>query len=104
MSWLQEVKLLLMSGTGLSKDALHVYVGLGVFLLALAIGRWRTGDVRPLLLVVVLALAGELWDLIDNVRTNAGMQWAGHWKDIWNTLFWPTVLTILGRTTRMFSR
>jgi hypothetical protein len=25
-------------------------------------------------------------------------------KDIWNTLFWPTALLILARTTRIFER
>ena len=56
-----------MGSTGLSKDALHVYVGLAVFLLALT--RWRIGSLPPLLVVLTVALAGEVWDLIDNIRT-----------------------------------
>ena len=99
MSWLQETKLLLMGSTGLSKDALHVYVGMGVFLLALT--RWRVGRFPPLLVVLAVALAGEVWDLVDNIRTNVSMQWAGHWKDMWNTLFWPAMLTGLARWTRL---
>jgi hypothetical protein len=97
VSWLQEMKLLLMGSTGLSKDALHVYVGLAVFLLALT--RWRIGSLPPLLVVLTVALAGEVWDLIDNIRTDVPMQWAGHIKDIWNTLFWPVVLSAIGRWT-----
>ena len=102
MSWLQEMKLLLIASTGLSKDALHVYVGMAVFLLALT--RWRLGTPPPVLAVLALAIAGELWDLVDNIRTDVPMQWAGHWKDIWNTLFWPVVLTGLGRWTGLFRR
>ena len=102
MSSLQEMKLLLMGGTGLSKDALHVYVGLAVFLLALT--RWRIGTLPPLLVALAVALAGEAWDLIDNIRTNVPMQWAEHRHDVWNTLFWPAVLTGLGRWTSLFRR
>jgi hypothetical protein len=102
VSWLQEMKLLLMGGTGLSKDALHVYVGLFVFLLALT--RWRIGALPPLLVVLAVALAGEVWDLVDNVRTGVPMQWAGHVKDICNTLFWPAVLTGLGRWTPLLKQ
>lgn len=102
MSWLQEMKLLLMGSTGLSKDALHIYVGLLVFLLALT--RWRIGSLPPLLIVLVVALAGEIWDLIDNIRTDVPMQWAGHVKDIWNTLFWPVAITGIARWTSLLRR
>jgi hypothetical protein len=102
VSWLQEMKLLLMGSTGLSKDALHIYVGLAVFCLALT--RWRIGSLPPLLLVLAVALAGEVWDLVDNIRTQVPMQWAGHFKDLWNTLFWPTALTVLARFTPLLKR
>jgi hypothetical protein len=100
VSWLQDAKVLMMGGTGLSKDALHIYVGMFAFLLALV--RWRLGSWQPLILVLVVALAGEIWDLVDNIRASAPMQWTGHWKDIVNTLFWPAVLTGLGRWTILF--
>ena len=103
MSPLQEAKWFLIGATGLSKDALHIYVGLGVLLGAALLGRWRIGDWRPLMAVVLVALAGELWDLVDNIRSGAPMQWRGHWKDILNTLFWPAVLTLLAHT-RLFRR
>jgi hypothetical protein len=96
------MKLLLMGGTGLSKDALHIYVGLAVFLLALT--RWRIGSLPPLLTVLAVALAGEVWDLVDNIRTQVPMQWAGHFKDLWNTLFWPTAFTVLARFTPLLKR
>lgn len=103
MSWLQEAKLLLMGATGLSKDVLHLHVGLAVLVVAALLGRWRIGDWRPLVAVLLVAIAGELWDLIDNIRTGAPMQWRGHGKDLMNTLFWPAALTLLART-RLFRR
>ena len=103
MSPLQEAKWFLIGATGLSKDALHIYVGLAVLLGTAFAGRWRIGDWRPLLAVFLVALAGELWDLIDNIRTGAPMQWRGHGKDIVNTLFWPAALTLLAGT-RLFTR
>lgn len=103
MSPLQETKWWLMGATGLSKDALHMHVGLAVLVLAALLGRWRVGDWRPLFAVLLVAVVGELWDLIDNIRTAAPMQWRGHAKDILNTLFWPAMLTGLART-RLFRR
>lgn len=103
MSPLQEAKWFLIGATGLSKDALHIYVGLGVLFAAALPGRWRVGDWQPLVAVLLVAMAGELWDLLDNIRTNVPMQWQGHVKDILNTLFWPAALTLLART-RLFRR
>jgi hypothetical protein len=109
---LQAGKLVLLDGTGLSKDALHVHIGLAVFVASLVAGRWRSrgrwrgdwrmGNWRPLAVVVVVAMAGEIWDLVDNVRTDVPMQWAGHWKDIWNTALWPALLTLFARAAHGF--
>lgn len=101
---LQDAKLLLMGFTSLDKDALHIYVGLGVYLAATLLSRRPLGDLRPLVAVAVVALLGETWDLVDNVRTSVPMQWAGHWHDIWNTLFWPAGLTALGRFAPLLTK
>lgn len=103
MSWLQEAKWALIEATGLGKDALHVHFGLIALFGAGLLGRWRIGSWQPLLVAVLVALIGEVWDLIDNIRANAPMQWLGHAKDIANTLFWPVMLTLLART-RLFRR
>jgi hypothetical protein len=59
-SLVQQAKLAVVAAAGLSKDALHIYVGLAVFLVMAYVWRWR-----------------------ESVH------------DIWNTLFWPTVLWIM---------
>lgn len=99
MSAFQDTKLWLVYTLGLSKDALHVYVGLTVFLLTAAIFRLRISDWRPLAAVLLAALIGEIWDIYDTARIGAPQVWAGNWHDIWNTLFWPTVLFLLARYT-----
>ena len=97
MSALPSAKLWLMHATGLSKDALHVYVGLALFLgTALALRR-GIRSWKPWAVVAVAALAGEAWDLRDSIAQQTAIDLAGNWKDVWNTLFWPSVLLFLAR-------
>ena len=104
MSPLQSAKLVVLDATGLGKDALHVYVGLIVMLgVALAFKR-SIADWRPLLAVVAAAFAGEVWDVFDTWAHGGSPRWNANWKDVWNTLFWPTVLFFLARYTRALRR
>src|SRR5512134_3996449 len=68
-SGLQSVKLAMIAALGLSKDALHIYVGLAVFLLTALALRQSLRSLLPWLAVVVVALAGELFDALDDVRS-----------------------------------
>jgi len=49
-------------------------------------------------------LIGEGWDLIETRAAGATPHWDRNWHDIWNTCFWPAVLFILARYTRLLSR
>ena len=104
MSFLQSSKIMLMQATGLSKDALHVYVGLAVMLIGAMLLRRGLGDWRLLIAVAVAALAGEAWDLIDTLIEGEPVRLRANWKDVWNTLFWPSVLFALARFTRVLKR
>ena len=104
MSGFQRAKLFLVEATNLSKDALHVYVGLGVMLMVVILFKKPLRDWRPLAAVLVAALAGEIWDLIDTFAHGGRPRWHGNWKDIWNTMFWPSVLFGLARFTRVLKR
>jgi|SRR5690349_1927341 len=97
MSPLQSAKFWLMDLTGLSKDALHVYVGLTVFLGMALIFRLPLRDWRPLAAAFLAAMAGEIWDLIERLAPGRDPVWAANWHDIWNTMFWPTMLFLLAR-------
>ncbi len=82
--------------TGLDKDALHVYFGLGLFLLVRLVWRRRGGWVAAWLAVLAMACAGEWLD--DSLYASSPIKPdAAHWHDIWNTMFWPTVLLLVGR-------
>lgn len=104
MSPLQSAKIILMEVTNLSKDALHIYVGLGVMLLVVILFKKSLSDWRPLAAVAVAALAGEIWDVIDTFSHGGDPEWNANWKDVWNTLFWPSILFGLARFTRILKR
>jgi hypothetical protein len=100
-SGFQSAKSALVHFAGLPKDALHIYVGLAVFLgAALLLRRPLRGPV-PICCVLAAALAGEMWDVIDTYRIGLSPVWSRNWHDIWNTMFWPTILFLLARYTRV---
>jgi hypothetical protein len=96
-SWYQAAKLFLVATLGLSKDALHVHVGLGVFLLAALIFRRPLSSPIPVAAVILAALAGETLDMWDDVRSLGYWRWQASVGDVVNTIFWPLVLWALAR-------
>lgn len=104
MSVFQTVKVALGNFAHLGKDALHVYVGLGLFFGAALILGWRLSGWRPWLLVLAAALAGEIWDVVELIQESRRFGWLPSIKDVVNTLFWPTVIMLLARHTRVLGR
>lgn len=90
-------KISLIDATGLDKDALHIYFGLALFLLVRLVWRWRGGWVIAWLAVLAMACGGEWLDMTAEYSRSAIQPDAAHWHDIWNTMFWPTVLLLVGR-------
>jgi len=82
---------------GVSKDALHVHIGLAVFFVAAILLRRRVGDWLPWAIALIAALAGEAWDIRDRWSAGIDADPAGHFHDIVNTLLWPTLITLFGR-------
>ncbi|HEY0147979.1 MAG TPA: hypothetical protein VGB70_03155 [Allosphingosinicella sp.] len=101
MSDFQLAKLELVGALGLAKDAVHVYVGLLVFLLAAAVSRRPLKSLVPIGAVLLAALAGEAWDLFDTAQASQRLRWDKSWHDLWNTAFWPFALFLLARYTRL---
>jgi hypothetical protein len=94
---LQHLKQILIDGTGLGKDALHVYAGLAMFLTVRLLWRWRFGWIMAWLSTLSLALGVEWLDVqLEQSQLNLRPD-AEHWHDIWNTMFWPTMLLLVGR-------
>lgn len=104
MSGLQNAKFWLMAETGLAKDALHIYIGLLLFLGSALLFRWSLRSWKPWAVAVVGALAGEAWDLRDSVTYDTPIMLSANVHDLWNTLFWPTALLLLARYTKLLRR
>ncbi len=103
-SALQAVKWWLVHHVGLAKDALHIYVALGLFFgTALAFG-WKLSNWKPWSVVLATAVLGEAWDLRDSMVYHTHIDLWANWHDIWNTIFWPSVIVLLAQRTKLFAR
>ncbi|MCB1755739.1 MAG: hypothetical protein KDJ38_09465 [Gammaproteobacteria bacterium] len=95
-SIVQLVKLEIVQTLGLSKDALHVYVGLAVFMLVVA-AKKSVRSMLPWLAVLAVAVVGEILDRRDDIASLGHWRWTASLHDVLNTLFWPTVLMLSAR-------
>ena len=101
-SAVQHAKLAIISTMGLSKDALHIYVGLAAFLVTAIVLRKSLRSIAPWLVVVAIAVAGELIDMRDDIYSFGYWRWRASLHDVLNTLFWPTVLFLHARLGAFF--
>jgi hypothetical protein len=97
MPGFNEIKNVIVSATGLSRDTLHIYVGLTTLLLAASILRKPLQSVAPWLAVLIIAIVLELPDMRDDFAVLGYWQWRGSLRDVVNTLVWPTVLMFFAR-------
>jgi hypothetical protein len=104
MSPLQTAKLWLIGHLDLAKDALHIYVGLLLFLGSALAFRWSIRSWKPWAVALAVVVSGEAWDLRDSQVYHTRVDLWANWKDVWNTMFWPTALLLLARFTSLFSR
>ena len=104
MSPLQAGKQPVMDATDLAKDALHVHIGLLVFFAAALVFRLPLRSGRPWQAALAVGLGGEIWDIIDTALIGAPPQFAANSHDVWNTMLWPTIITLLARGTRVMER
>jgi hypothetical protein len=98
----QTAKIWLVDSTGLAKDALHIHVGLIVFFAAALVFRWPLRSWKPWAAALAVTLAGEAWDIWDTIDEGRRILPAANWKDLWNTMLWPTAILLLARGTRLF--
>lgn len=101
MSTFQSIKHELVHFASLSKDALHIYVGIAVFLLAAAMSKKGARGTFPLLAVLVVALLGEILDFRDEFRRYGRILVRASLHDIVNTMFWPLMLWLVARYTKI---
>jgi hypothetical protein len=98
----QAIKQAIVLTIGLSRDALHIYVGLAVLLVMALVLRKKLSSLIPLSFVFLVAIMGEIVDMRDDLLT------IGHWRlgaslhDVVNTVFWPSVLTTFHKASLIF--
>jgi hypothetical protein len=93
----QQLKISLVATTGLTRDALHIYAGMAVLVLAVGLLRKPLQSVIPWLIVVFVAALAELPDIQEDFAQHGHWRWASSAHDFVNTVFWPTVLLFLTR-------
>ena len=98
----QAVKQLIVLTVGLSRDALHVYVGLAVLLVMALVLRKQLSSLIPLGIVCFVAILGEVVDIRDDLSTIGYWRLGASMHDIVNTVFWPTVLTMFHKASLIF--
>lgn len=96
----QNLKLTFLEVVNLSKDAVHMHIGLLVFFLAVVL--WRRGRVDFVSLVPVFLVAGamEALDLRDDLASFGYMRWSASLHDLINTVFWPTLVVFSSKWLR----
>ena len=107
MSEYQNAKLIILSILEISKDAIHIHIGLIVFFAAVVL--WRKGsiDVRCLIPVVIVASVMEMLDLREDYRSLDRFRMAAvtaSIHDLINTLFWPVAIVVLAWMHKLYGR
>ena len=99
-----EFKILIEHYTGLERDALHIHAAILLYIIAMAVFRQSRRSRFPWLVVLAAELLNEAHDLSINWFDDPAWALAGSFKDLWNTMLWPTVLLLVGRYTRWFQK
>jgi hypothetical protein len=96
LGWYQ-LKLFIEHASGISMDALHILVGVILFLLGAQLLRSSVGSFRPWLALLLIELCNEAYDLHVELWPNLGSQLGEGAKDILLTMIVPTLLLAIAR-------
>ena len=88
-------KIWLIDTVGLTNDAMHVHGALLILCVSAILLRRRPDSLWCWLIVLLAELFNEYADLCGAAPGEATIDAALH--DIYNTMFWPTLILILGR-------
>jgi hypothetical protein len=98
----QSFKLVILSATGLSRDALHIHLGLAAMLLAALVFRRTLRSPLPWCAALAACLLVEAADLRDDIAWYGYLRWGASAHDVVNTMVWPTLLLLAARFSRVF--
>lgn len=96
-SW-YEAKMFIEHAAIVTSDALHVLVGVALWLVAGLLSRRRLTEKLPVLIVLVAVLANETVDLWVEQWPDAAMQYGESAKDVLLTMLLPTLLMFAARS------
>lgn len=103
LSFILHAKTFVTESTHIQRDALHIHLGIGIFLVMALLLRGQRRFFHAWLVLVVITLAGEAFDTIGRLSDGQNFYLPGFVKDLVNTLLWPTVLCFGGsRVGRLF--
>ena len=94
---LNSIKTALSDALGISKDALHIHIGLALFVALAFVLRGRV--LLPWLAVLLLQLGNEVLDLVHEHELEL-RHIVDSARDTLNTMLWPTVAALLFRRMR----
>lgn len=104
MEWIPQLKDWLVDYLRLTKDALHIYVALGIFFGTCLTFGWKVRDWKPLACVFAAAILGEIVDLSINLERRGIYAIRASLKDVFNTMLAPTIILLLARYSSVFDR
>jgi hypothetical protein len=88
----QQLKNQVLALVGISKDAVHLYIGIGCLLISILVFRLPPTSFKALVLTFLFSLGMEAMDLHDNVRYRDATRWMASAHDIWNTNLLPFLI------------
>ena len=91
------IKMLILSTTGISRDTLYIHAGLVVFFVALACLRARLGDKSVWLVALAASVTAVILDCMYADQIGARISYWQCFDDVINAMIWPTVLTLCAR-------
>ena len=91
----QMLKIHIQSILPLSKDAIHVHLGLWVFFLWAILFKKPLKSFKTILPVLALSLVMEMLDLRDDFTAFGRFRWWASLHDIINTVFWPLLIVLI---------
>lgn len=91
----QVLKLQVVEILGLSKDAIHIHIGMSVFVFSvLVFGKGKIAF-KCLFPVFIVALGMEVMDLYDDYNSVGYFRWINSLHDFINTSLWPVIIVVL---------
>lgn len=97
MEWFEANKVHLADYSGLTRDALHIHIGIGLYFVLVFLLRRSPRSWLPALVVLGVCLLGEVFDIINVAQLGQHQKPFENLHDIANTMAWPVIFTLYAR-------